>query len=999
MSARPVTMGSPANMVSASPEGIEASAVDLRAHAAQGALLVSDTRCLAEGDWLLARPSARTPLTTLLALAQESAAAGVVFDASLLADAESWVSRPLPAALAAPMPALQLWPVEGLAKHAGHFAAAFYGHPSRQMSVVAVTGTNGKSSITQAHAAAWHELGEASAALGTLGPVVLGARWPSQHRLLRAAGAALTTPDAVTLQACMRLMLDSGVRHLAIEASSIGLVQGRLQGTELKAVALASLGQDHLDFHKTLDAYDQAKALLFGMAPGAVIAPSIEPQRAERFRATAQAHGAKTIDLVQPKALGLLGLDDAKLPRLLGQVNRENRAVLAGLLHHEGLRNERLQRAVSAYRLPEGRFEAIALPGTPRPMPQVWVDYAHTPDGLVAVCQAAREALALGGRLLLVFGCGGDRDADKRPRMAALAAELADTAIITNDNPRSEAPEDIAAQMLAGLRPHHRQPWVILDRARAIRAAIRAARNIDLVVIAGKGHEKTQTQQGTVLPFSDQAEARTRLAEWLPPLALEAEGRPVESFASTCFTDICTDTRKLEAGALFLALRGETHDAHSHLAQAVQAGAQGLVVEVSEAEARTLLVAQGLPEAQAQRVPIWSVPSTLHALAGLAAQWRRQWPGQMAVVVGSNGKTTTKELLAAMAKTALGDAHVCATQGNLNNQVGLPISLLRLTALHQMAIMEIGMNHPGEIAALAEAAAPDVVVMTNAQREHLEFMQNVAQCAEENGTALLALPTDKGRGLAVLPNDPEHGPIWLRQLAGRPHREFATPEVLPGMPMVARIPPLTEPVRLQGMGLHFAENAAAAAMAADALGIPSLAIAEALESFEPVAGRGRIHTVGSVRLVDDSYNANPDSMAAALNALSVAVAHNPDCLSVAVLGDMGELGAAAPAAHAEVVRQAIALKPTVLAFAGQAFGAALRNNPSSVAFSTELLHADGAAALLEPLCAAVAALQARHPSRPLFIWIKGSRFMRMESLIPPLLDLAHPTPKAAHHAS
>ncbi len=975
-------------------QNIEASARELRGRMAPGALLLSDTRSLTDGDWLIARPSARTPLTTLLALAQESHAAGVVIDAQHAAEAEAWLSRPLPQRL--PNAATLLHSVEDLHDHLGYFAAAFYNHPSQDLAVVAVTGTNGKSSIAQAHASAWQALGEASATIGTLGPRVFGAQLPADHRLLRGSGLSLTTPDAVALQALMRLLVDLGVRHLALEASSIGLVQGRLQGTSLRAVALSSLGHDHLDFHKTLEAYDSAKALLFEMAPGACIAAGIG-ERAQRFRDIAHRRGTALLDFALPATADALDLDWAALPPMLGQVNRENRQILAGLLWLEGLRGGALQKAVAAYRLPEGRFQEI--PSNRSSAPRVWVDYAHTPDALAAVCQAGREAIEAtpGARLILVFGCGGDRDADKRPKMAALATEQADATIITSDNPRSEEPEAIVAQMLAGLGPQHRQPMVVLDRAQAIRAAIRMARPQDLVVIAGKGHEKTQSLRDTTIPFSDATEAQRHLAAWLPPIAL----------GDATFAEISTDTRRIEAGALFVALRGDRHDAHDHIAAAIKAGARGLVVEISRAEAVERLRAGGIAEAEIGSLVIHSVPSTLAELCALAGRWRQKWSGQMAVVVGSNGKTTTKEMLAHIARTALGDAHVCATQGNLNNQVGLPLSLLQLTAEHQIAVMEIGMNHPGEIAALAQAAAPEVVVMTNAQREHLEFMQTVAQCAQENGTALLALPPpSQGHGLAVLPQDPEHLPIWLGQLAGRPHRIFSVGSCSASLPTTVQLPNLPQPIRLRGLGQHFAENAAAAALAAEALGLPALAIAEALESFEPVAGRGRLRWTDGLTLVDDTYNANPDSMTAALQTLHAVRRPAGQGTAVAVLGDMGELGDASDRGHAEVLAQALALRLDLLALAGDAFGKALAASPASSSASlsalssapssstTEVIWAPSAEALAPRLAQS---LQHLRSQGPMLIWLKGSRFMRMEGLIPTAMA-AHPSERVARES-
>jgi len=359
---------------------------------------------------------------------------------------------------------------------------------------------------------------------------------------------------------------------------------------------------------------------------------------------------------------------------------------------------------------------------------------------------------------------------------------------------------------------------------------------------------------------------------------------------AVAFARVHSDTRSLQAGDLFVALKGDNFDAHDFLAAARGAGAVAAVAERGLAEA-------GLAGLQ--------VADALAALQQLAHRWRRRFSLPLIAVTGSNGKTTVTQMIAAILRAADGAA-AFATEGNLNNHIGLPLTLLRLRDTHRRGVVELGMNHPGEIALLAAIAGPTVALVNNAQREHQEFMATVEAAARENGAAIEALDA---QGTAVFPADDDYTPLW-RQLAGA-RRVLSFALQAPADVHAAyswqashwavhmHTPAGDAAFRLQVAGAHNVKNALAAATAALAVGVPLAAIAQGLESFEPVAGRSRLHRRvwrgAALTLVDDSYNANPDSVRAAIDVL--AALDGPRWL---LLGDMGEVGQQGPAFHAEV---------------------------------------------------------------------------------------------------
>ncbi len=425
-----------------------------------------------------------------------------------------------------------------------------------------------------------------------------------------------------------------------------------------------------------------------------------------------------------------------------------------------------------------------------------------------------------------------------------------------------------------------------------------------------------------------------------------------------------TDTRTLASGDLFVALKGERFDAHDFLVQAKESGAVAALAEHGLAEARM----NGLIVSDAK-----------HALGELAAAWRAQFDLPLIAVTGSNGKTTVTQMIASILR-ALAQEHALATQGNLNNDIGVPLTLLRLRAHHQIAVIELGMNHAGEIAYLSQLAQPTVAVVNNAQREHQEFMHTVEAVAQENGSVISALPAS---GVAVFPSDDAYTALWRGLARAREQIRFssgAIPADVTGQAewmqaawSVRLATPLgSASCHLRIAGRHNVKNALAATAAALGAGVPLAAIVEGLEKFEAVKGRSRAAQImlkgRAVNLIDDTYNANPDSVRAAIEILSELPA--PHLL---VLGDMGEVGDQGPEFHAEIGEYAAERGIETVLCMGELmrYGAAVFPGAR---------HFGG----IESLSNAVLADLPHYRS----VLVKGSRFMRMERVVQAIEQMA-----------
>ncbi|HEY2444416.1 MAG TPA: UDP-N-acetylmuramoyl-L-alanyl-D-glutamate--2,6-diaminopimelate ligase [Rhizomicrobium sp.] len=462
--------------------------------------LASDSRAVGPGYLFAALPGTRTDGADFVADAIRRGAVAILGCPPLRAEVEKH--------------GVQFIADENPRRRLAEIAAEHFGAQPRV--VAAVTGTNGKTSVCVFLRQLWERRRLRAASIGTIGVVA-----PSGTAML-----AHTTPDAIETQRLLARLACEGVTHVALEASSHGLDQFRLDGVDIAAAAFTNLTRDHLDYHGNFENYFAAKLRLFGelIAPGGLAVVNADAEGVERFVAAAQARDLRLLTVgetgcelrIQSRAphpegqslrIAFAGrTHDVELP-IVGAFQASNACVAAGLAIGLGEAPEEIFAALSGLRGAPGRLEKVAVAHRGA---AIYVDYAHTPDALESVLTALRPHVA--GKLRLVFGCGGDRDRGKRPVMGAIAARLADDAIVTDDNPRSEDAAGIRREILAGC-PGATE---IGERAEAIRAGVAALAAGDVLVIAGKGHERGQIVGGDTRPFDDSQEARTAARELAP---------------------------------------------------------------------------------------------------------------------------------------------------------------------------------------------------------------------------------------------------------------------------------------------------------------------------------------------------------------------------------------------------------------------------------------------------------------------------------------------------
>jgi len=835
-------------------------------------------------------------------------------------------------------------------------AENYYGRPAEKLKLLGITGTNGKTTITYLLEEVLTHLGHRVGVIGTVnyryctdqGQVVL----PSPF----------TTPEAMQLQALLFTMVNSGVDLVIMEVSSHALAQQRIGNLRYDVAAFTNLSRDHLDFHQTMEEYFRSKTLLFRehLQPGgkAVISSPQRPEgdvdwsgrisefcRSEEIEVVRCGESGdadiRLLDYNSTLTETTLrfhsgGREFALTTPLVGHFNMDNLLTALGMVGALGYGLEEAVGPLTGAVGAPGRLERVqADDATGWPRPVVFVDYAHTPDALRQVLETLS---ALPHReLYCVFGCGGDRDAGKRPVMGGIAAKLADVVIVTDDNPRTEDPDKIRAQIVPGVlgaglgerevawlqqRKTGERGFVMVgSRREAINRAVRAGGENDIVLIAGKGHEKYQLGAHGKRFFDDCLEARCALLSWNPKAVALATGGTLIRPAAACgvLGEVSTDSRTIQGGDIFVALKGEKFDGHAFLGVVADKGAGCLVVERQSMHS---------PPADVARVEVKDTLAALGAMARFRRRLSARLQEQVVIsITGSCGKTTVKEMTAAILRRRwpAGPDHpedaVLATRGNLNNLIGLPLTLLPITPRQRAAVLEMGMNMPGEIRAMARIAEPDICCITNVHGVHLEGLGDLDgvagakgelfEEAPEQATLVVNLDDQRVRSQAE-----RHSRKKLTFSTCRPEADLFATDVEAEAGMICfelHRHGETAQIHLFTVGLHNVANAVAAAAIATAAGATLGEIASGLADFRPADRRMvQMRTPAGLGLLNDTYNANPASMEAGLKTLVQMGGRR----TAALLGDMLELGESSAAAHRRLGRQAAELGVTFLGVVG-----------------------------------------------------------------------------------
>ncbi len=477
----------------------------LLARVQSGASLSLDSRAVREGDVFFAVPGTSSDGRNFIGNALEAGAAAVLAQSDTLGELQEQD---------------RVLQVPDLVSMVGQIASSFYGEPSKHLAMIAITGTNGKTSVSQWTAQALTRVAKPAGVIGTLGAGPVD----------QLEDFGMTTPDSPKLHSLLAGFVAQGLSYAVFEASSIGIEERRLDAVQVHTAVFTNLSQDHLDYHGTMQAYGEAKLRLFSW-PGvqhavvnlddawsarvvAACAPAARVMGYTLDAANAKAYVGTTLlaqNLVSANAnqhievslwhAGQCRERQAVELQVVGQFNVSNVLAVAGVLLSHGLDFAQATGLLATLQPVPGRMQAVALTGA---APLVVVDYAHTPDALEKTLLALRPTCAArAGRLLAVFGAGGDRDRAKRPLMGQVAGKLADLVIVTSDNPRSEDANSIAQEILAGMKAAKSEPVLILDRAKALAHALATATANDVILVAGKGHEAYQEIAGVRHPFDD----------------------------------------------------------------------------------------------------------------------------------------------------------------------------------------------------------------------------------------------------------------------------------------------------------------------------------------------------------------------------------------------------------------------------------------------------------------------------------------------------------------
>ena len=813
--------------------------------------------------------------------------------------------------------------VDNTRKALAAVSAMFYGNPSESLFIIGITGTNGKT--TTAYLIE-NILSKAGFKVGVIGTI-------NYHYSGKTFNNPVTTPESLDLQKILAEMLDNGITHVVMEVSSHSIDLHRIENCRFDVGVFTNLTQDHLDYHKDMDSYWACKKKFFTdiLRSGpkkdrAIAVINCDDERGKELAKSlmADTRGSKlkilqlSDQMIQPKRIkydpaGILGRIattegefDFKSP-FVGKHNLKNIICATGVGIALNIPLGAIKAGIETTPCVRGRLETI-----PNDIGRfIYVDYAHTPDALKQVLLSLRSLTR--GRIICIFGCGGDRDKKKRPQMGEIAGSFSDLSIITSDNPRTEEPMEIIRQVLDGVEkavkslPPKRY-IVEPDRKKAILLGITASQPGDTVLIAGKGHETYQIIGNKTVPFDDRKEAEKVLLSkagkakpekqnpipWSTAEVIEAtNGELISGNTGSSFAGISIDSRRISAGDIFVAIKGNVYDGHSFAGHVIEHGIRGIIINKDKADNLLPFTKQ-----QEENIVCVAVNDTTKALGDLASFNRKRSNVSVVAITGSNGKTTTKDMTAAVASRKY---CTLSTEGNFNNEIGLPLTLLRLNPDHKWAVLELGMNSPGEIGRLADICSPDIGVITNISHAHLKGLGSINGIMHAKGELLEKI---KPGGKAVLNADDPR----VLQLADKTTqdvllfglskkavvRAVSVKEREHGISFTLMLPAESISIDLRVPGKFMVSNALAAAAVGYLLGENPMEIKAGLENFMPAHGRMNILMSRGIHIIDDTYNANPESMKAAIMTLKSLKGNNRGVL---VAGDMLELGEYAESMH------------------------------------------------------------------------------------------------------
>ena len=769
-------------------------------------------------------------------------------------------------------------------------AKLFFDNPTKKFKLVGVTGTNGKSTITHLIENILRTNEKKIGLIGTLGYYINGKKFPLER----------TTPDIIELNRIFQKMVLEKVEFVIMEVSSHSLALKRVFALHFDAAIFTNLTQEHLDFHKNMKDYAEIKFKLFENAAenSGISFINIDDKFGleffKKFESEKYSLSFKKGDFtIQNIKTDLSGTSfDLKFQNkienykinLIGKFNAFNFASALALIKIcvPEISEKDVHGYLKQIHCIAGRLEKIEN----NKNIGIYVDFAHTPDALKNVLSSLSKMKK--GRLICVFGAGGERDKTKRPQMLAASLKFADITILTNDNPRNEEPAQIVRDLIQNtdfMAPY----WILTDRRVAIQTAISLARKDDIVLLAGKGHEKYQIIKGKKFELNDADEARLSLkkrnilsehALSIPIDILQLEtifNQRLDFSKNVMFSSVSTDSRNIKDNSIFFALKGENFDGHDYVEDVLKQPNSVAVVNNNFKHKSKRLI---------------RVDDTLSAYGKLAAKYKSLFNITTIAITGSVGKTTAKEYIFNILSDV---APTLKSFANENNLIGLPKTIFKLQPNHEFAIFELGSNQVGEIQKLADICNPDIGIITNIGASHLEFFKDEQGVFQEK----ISLFRRKLK-LKIFPGDDDKFNKFKGITFGKnPSNKYRISKVQ-STSEITKFKLNKIDYQINTPFTEFVSNAVIAVALTTELGISNKQIRNGLNKQLQISHRMEIRKSESKTLLIDCYNANPDSMKAAIDFWDKYESEKPH---IAILGDMLELGLLTEKLHKDICEQ------------------------------------------------------------------------------------------------